>query len=444
MKWKEAGGIFSVAILGVLIHLLPFFIYGAHPLGYDTGFYRRYLIDHQHILQNVPGLGYDTILPKATYDFLHFLKLQTDLILYGSVIALALLGTIALYFLVRATSDKKTAILSAFLFTLSPIQYFGYWAMLYKNMYGVLILLLTAFLIQKRSPWMYVGAVMLVLCHETTSVIFLLALAVFWIINKKMRRETTIMFALSAIVFCLIHFADIGGTILNLPHASFSSWSEYAVFSFPLFLLAIAGFKQYMKNMRGSFFLAFSAVSIAYPILHLPFYQRIFIFTDIAVAVMAAFGVVYFWEAARSAPNQLQKYLFAVTLGMFLIGTGCLLGNRIESLSPMVSASTLRELKNIDAFVPKGSYLLTETMLAPWAEGWSHDHIIAPGLLFDRHSLAEWTAFWGETDPKKRILFLNSFDKPLYFFVPSNDVPTYAPDGCTEKMTDYIYKYTCE
>ena len=444
MNRKNGGWmIFCIVILGIAIHLLPFLLYGKNPLGYDTGFYRRYLIDYAHALQNVPGLGSGVFFPKITYDILHFLHFPVNVILYGTMIALYAAVTVTLYFLIREYASQRVALLAALLFTLSPIQYFGYWAMLYKNIYGLFFLLLTALWMRKRSPWMYAGAAAIALTHETTAIIFLISLGVFWVMNANRRKETALLFCLTAGILVSIHYSDIGQNILNLPQASFASWTDYIGLSIPLLLLAFAGARSFLRETKGEFLLAFAIASVAYPLFFLPFYQRIFIFSDLSVIVMAAYGADYFIRAVYSADTVFRKRLFTGVIGVFAVFIVCLLASKVEYLRPMLDEPVMAQLNQLDSLVPKGAYLLTESQLAPWTEGWGHAHVIAPGLLYDVHNESQWSAFFAETDAKSKLFFLDDFGKPLYFFLPPSDRMQYVPDTCAERMTDYIYKYTC-
>lgn len=444
MKWPKYIGILAVTLTGIIVHIIPFIIGNGNPLGYDTGFYRRYLIEPGNFLHSVPGLGNDALIPKLTFDIARFLHIPTNIILYGGFIALYAGITVVLYFLLRKETNEKIALVSALLLSLSPVSYIGFWYMLFKNMYGILVMCITALWIKRGSKLMYVGPLLLAITHQTTSIIFLLVLAVFFVINKEHRKHIAGMFAIAGAVFLTVHGADIKNTVLHLPRADFISWFEYCVFSFPLLLLAIAGVRSFVATARTSFFMAFAIVAIGYPLLHLPFYQRIFIFTDIAIVVIAAHGVVHIWEKSTTIASLSKKYLLQGAITILIFCVLATVVNRITHLRPLVSDRTMSELKKIDSLVPVGSYLITEAPMAPWAEGWSHDHIIAPGMLFDHNSRKKWDKFWRQKDVNKKIQFLNSFKEPLYLFITPAKQELFLPIECTEKLSDYILKDICQ
>ncbi|MEI8130617.1 MAG: hypothetical protein WCG55_03885 [bacterium] len=444
MKLRRYVDVGVITVLGVLIHVLPFWLYGRDPLGYDGGFYRRYIIEHTNFLHSVPGLGSEALVPKITFDVLSFLHLSTNMILYGSFIALSALAGIMLFLTFSRYADRRVALFALIFWVLSPVQYFGYWCMLYKNIFGIVLLLLTALLIEKRSPWMYVGAGLIACTHQTTSVVFLMSLVVFAVINKQFRREAVFMFCVTASILVAFRAQSIGANLVTLPQASFLSWYQYLTLSAPILGLALIGLVPFLKAMRFNFLSAFCLVAIVYPISHLPFYQRIFLFTDLALILMAAYGATLLsgeYLAQRLSPD---KHLGTIFLVSFLIGMSLMLAYKVSTLRAMVTLEQLSALEQIDVVLPKGSYVLTTSQLTPWVEGFSHTHVIAPTLLYDHHTKAEWTDYWNATRLTERTSFLDSFPKPLYAFLPPEDHDVFMPPECTQKLTTYISLYTCQ
>ncbi len=441
--WQKYHDLIAVTIFGVFIHLFPFLNSGRDPLGYDGGFYRRYVIDHIYFWQNVPGLGSEAVVPKFTFDVLKFFQLPTSVVLYGSYVALYCGITIGLYFLVKHWSNAKTAFFSTLLFTISSVQYFGFWCMLYKNIYAFLLLILTAYLIDKKSNWMYLGVALLAFTHQTTSIIFLLSLAVFFVIQKESRRQTLLMLGLGGSLFFLLQAPNIPAHIATFPVASFLSWKQYLLFGFPILLLALFGMKEFAKRMRGSFYFAFGLVVLLYPFFQLPFFQRILLYTDLALIVVASYGIVHLFEKKFRVWNIEQSQLGKVIAISLLAFTSIFLIHKMVTLFPIVTEKEISQLEQIDSFVPVESYVLTNMSLAPWVEGFSHTHVISPGLLHDNHNQEEWNQFWNEEDLNKKIIFLNSFPKPLYVFLPPRDQILFVPNGCGQPLSEYLIRYTC-
>src|SRR3989338_5196952 len=89
---EQYGHVLAAVILtnvSLFTHLRVFRMYGPHPFGYDTGFYRRYLLEPFISFPNapVPGLGDDALVPRMLLDVLRFVHLSPDVILYGSYVA---------------------------------------------------------------------------------------------------------------------------------------------------------------------------------------------------------------------------------------------------------------------------------------------------------------------------------------------------------------------
>jgi hypothetical protein len=96
-------GVFFLAVL-----LFPFLVYSPQPLGYDTGFYRRYLINPFVSILNipVPGLDHTIFIPRIILDIARLLGFSPDITLYGSYIGIVLLSAVAFYYLVREYIGK--------------------------------------------------------------------------------------------------------------------------------------------------------------------------------------------------------------------------------------------------------------------------------------------------------------------------------------------------
>lgn len=443
MNLRRHATLIGAILAGLAVHLVSFFIQSHNPLGYDTGFYRRYLIEHIFFWQNVPGLGPDALVPKIMFDILKLTHLPVSVILYGSFLLIYVGITIALYKTLEVYANRKVALFAVLLFVLSPIQYFGYWYMLYKNALGILLIFLLALAIRKQSPWMYVCIAVIGFTHQTTSIIVLLSLAVFWLINKEARKQTTIMGLILAASYLALHAGSISYNLTFLPRGYFIEWFTYIVFSTPMAILAAIGARSFFKQHKGSFLFAFTIVSVLYPISHLPFYQRIFLYSDTGLILLAAYGALYLFNQARAASSETRKYFARILLILILVGMGAITANRVTHLAPIIEDSTIAEMELFDSTTPPGAYILTDIALAPWAEGWTHAHIIAPGMLLDTHNENEWKLFMSGTDEYK-IAFLNTFPKPLYIFALPSEEERLLPERCAKHISRFVTQDVCE
>src|SRR3989344_1746866 len=409
------GIVLALGLLSLLVHLYPFLSID-NPLGYDSGFYRRYLTQPYISFPNaeVPGLS-DTLIPRLFLDSLRLLKIPTDILLYGSYWSLFIILPILLFFWLKNYLGKRGATIAGVLLILSPVQYVGYWYMLWKNAF-TLCLLLFSFICFERKWFAPLVAldIGIAFSYKTTAAIFLLTLAVLFLIHPKRRKEIFIHGLIAALSFAAINATAFEGIIRTTPVAVFLGWSEYLLLSVPIIALALFSIPAIMAKRIPSTLAAFSAVSILYPILKLPFHERIFIFSDIALVALAAYGLDFLISNVNWATQGKKVYAYFI---LICIAAGLLLGNlwnEMRTRSPLMSDADVAKINEIGKKVPQDAIILTTSSEAPWYEGWTLSHIAAPGMLYDTHNLEEWQEIWFATSTEKTIRLLSDFPKPLY------------------------------
>src|SRR3989344_4962452 len=177
--WILLLALVSLTALAVAIHLVPFADGVRHPFGYDTGFYRRYLIQPLVSFPNtpVPGLGTDALVPRLLLDSLRVLPLAPDVILYGSYITFFVILPILVFLLLRQRAGIRAAYLSALFLILSPVQYQAYWFMFWKNAWALCPLFI-AFICIERRWWLalYAADIAIAFSHKTTAILYIATL----------------------------------------------------------------------------------------------------------------------------------------------------------------------------------------------------------------------------------------------------------------------------
>ena len=435
----------TLIALSTAMHLLPFLLYGAHPLGYDTGFYRRYLIQPFSSFPNtpVPGLGKDAVGPRIFLDTVRIFHLPIDIILYGSYIVFFAAESVALFFLVKRYGNTHVGIIVALLFILSPVQYTAYWFMFFKNAFATAVVLLAFLLIEKKSRLALPVGMLIAMSHHTSSIIFLLSLAVFLVINREKRKRALSVFLPTALVFLLFHFGSYQD-YLTSQGAVFMNAREYIILSLPLLFLAAWGLKKAIKTQARSLASAFALVSIAFPLFSLPFYERIFIFTDITIIILAALGIERIIHEMPASRNVMIK--ISSLLGIIIAFTWVSITTygQIKNLRPLISGRDLEALQSLSTHIPFDAAIITSTVLAPWVQGWSTNRVFAPGLLRDTHLIQEWVSF-SEGSREAKIAFLKNFPRPLYIFLASPEKEAFFANfqTCAQEEARYLFKYTC-
>jgi hypothetical protein len=437
----------GLAAASAALHLLPFLFFGANPLGYDTGFYRRYLTQPFVSFPDtpVPGLGSDASVPRILLDFLRLLHLPTDFILYGSYLVFFTLMPVLLFAYLRPKLGARGAALAGVFLLLSSVAYEGYWYMLFKNALALDLVLIAFIAFERRSAWaLLLVSALIAFTHETTALIYMFTLGVLFVLARARRRELALCLALTASCFLLVNFSLVHQVSVALPAAIFLDWPTYVNLSLPFIIVLAAGARGLWKKSIPLTLLALSLASFAFPLFRLPFYERIFFFCDLALAALAAYGAEYLLERIEIDAWSREGLLKIAVLS---VAGGLLLGNlwsQVASLRPLVSASDLQAIEAVAKEIPPDATLLTISNEAPWYEGWTLSHVAAPGLLHDTHNLESWNAFWSATSSAEKISFLNSFPAPLYVSTLGDisDLVGTAP-ACLVQVSAHVLYSTC-
>ena len=289
--------------------------------------------------------------------------------------------------------------------------------MFYKNAFALCLVLLAFIAYERRAVWpLLLLDVGIAFSHKTTAIIYLITLFVLLAADYRRWKEIIAHGTLAAACFALV-ISDTSAVSLVLKGAAvavFIEWREYIVLSIPLFIGALGYFFSRKEAVLPRSLVAFALASFAFPLLSLPFYQRIFVFTDIALIAFAAYGALFFFSRIRFDGRSRHPYFFflliCVIVGLHLGN----LGTQVRGLLPLEASRHLDQVERIGALLPPDAFLLTTNREAPWYEGWTHSHIIAPGMLYDTHDFDAWVAFWMSTSTQERTDFLTTFPEPLY------------------------------
>ena len=440
------GTILGLASLA--LHAIPFFLFGRHPLGYDTGFYRRYLIEPITSFPNapVPGLGDDAFIVRVFLDILRFLHLPTDLILYGSYLIFWALVPVLLFFFLKPYLQKHGAFIAGLLLVGSSVAYNGYWYFLLKNALALDFILLAFIAIERRwfTTWLLLD-IAIVLTHKTSAIIYILTLIALFIFSRGRRNEYALHIAVAGALFAFINAPTVHELSVVMPSAVFLDWKTYLVLSLPFILaIGVAG-KAFLKNKIPPTLLALAGVSLLFPLFRLPFYERVFIFSDIALAGLAGYGIHKTLSSLKSAWGTKRAFIQLAFLSLFI---GLFFGNlwnQVMSTPPLISNEQILRIEEIAKMMPIGATILTTSDEAPWFEGWTNAHIAAPGMLNDNHNLESWTGLWTGTSTEETIKFLDDFQKPLYIstFYAIEDIIGKTPE-CVHEVSDNLWLMACE
>ncbi len=424
--------------------LMPFILYSQHPLGYDTGFYRRYLIQFFISFPNtaVPGLDHTIIMPRIFLDSVRFFGFSPDYTLYGSYILLLLIFAAVFYYFVRAYTSTDTASYALLFLILSPIQYLGFWFMLYKNFFALIFFFLTLTFLKKK--WyipLFICSLIIPLSHQSTTIIFLGTLSLYILFTtvqeKRISLQELSILCCAVLVYLYLH-PHVQQKIDTPPVGVFIEKKDFLLMTMPLIFSVLIGLKKYFRLLKdNTALLAFGSISILFPLLSLPYYQRIFLFTNYFLIIGAALGI------QRLCASTKHQKIYLLTVVLLFIFQSTLLGIQVSAFRPLVSPDTMLEIESLQNHIPSGASLITSPRLTPWAQGWTTAKIYAPGILKDMRNTTEWHSFWAGTAQEK-IAFLSQYPRPLYIFIDTDQRSLYIPDAqCIQKISPMLYQDLC-
>ena len=439
LPFVKKNGVLGLGVVGAFTFVHGFlFMYYAQwlVLGFDSGFYRRYLLEPLSSIPHasVPGLDHTVIIPRVWLDLFRLSGLSTDVVLYLSYVAACAFLFSGLFFFVRSRSTTSIAVITIVLVLFSPVYIHGYWFFLYKNILAVGILFWLLYCLQRRF---YAGAFLLVclipITHQSTTIfagilLFLLAIFEFW-----HRRPGAVFLGLWFILtsLYLLYHPTIVSKIVTPPTALFLTPGEFILMTWPLFLmLSYLATSVWILLRRDALLLCALGLSAVWMIGSFPYAERMGFFVIFFLAITAA--TVLSKHVTSSGYLALGLSFYAV------YGTYFLFDHK-----PYLDASTEMQLGSLDS-VPRSASVLTTNYLASTVQGYTTATVYAPGLFKDPAPPVAWEFYWSHQSGNYDRAFLASFPAPLYLFIPPADAGRFLPvQTCLAKQSQYLYKYIC-
>jgi hypothetical protein len=427
-RWLIAGIAFSF----VFVHSFPFLFFKQWTaLGFDTGFYRRYLIEPFTSIPHaaVPGVDHTVIIPRLLLDMLRFTGLPTDVVLYGGYMLAAALMLGGVFFLVRAWSNTDAALLAVFLILFSPVYYHGYWSFLFKNVLALALFFWLLYALQtKRVALAFFFAFLIPITHQSTTIfvgMYFFSAALYGYFTKRSWHIPLGLWAVTLALYLLYH-PTVAAKLAAPPTAIFMTPESFLWLAAPLlFLLFVVG-RQCIAVLKECYQVSIPLCIVAvFTLGTLPYAER-FLYTSIFfIGALASASL----ERAALPRTALTMYLFVyAAFGAYAMAHEAEVSSQLAMLS----------------FVPGEAGILTPNYLAPWVHGYAVATVYAPGVFKDAATPAEWEFYWSHQSREYDRDFLNSYGSALYFFVPPGEAAWFLPSSdCVEQKTEYLYRYTC-
>lgn len=450
----------SLIIISFFTRIIPFFLHGSHPLGYDMGFYRHYSAQSFSSFPNTPttGLASTDFFPRLLLDSLRIFISNPDIIIHLGLIIAFLFATLGFRFFLSQYAGREVAFLGGLLFIFSPVQYVGYWFFLLKN-YVALAGLFFSFAFLKDiedkkdlySKLFFIASFFFVLLSQTTtSILGVMVFCIYFSFQITRGRAITKTFFLlfSSLSLGLLFFfrPTLFTKIITFqPTAIFLEWPEYLSLAYPSIFLFFSGFFYFHKKVFFQYFLPtiFLFVVLLLSLLELPFYQRLFLFLDISILFFDAVILMFFIRNYSFFSKRLQIgtiFVAAIFMGFFL---GKFLST-IAFYHPLITPNETVEMQKNNSLTEKEATILTTSDYMPFVYGFSSRNVFAPGLREYKYNLEDWEKFWFEMTKKEKIQFLSVFPRPLYFFTDPKSDENFLEAECVVKKSQYLSEFGCK
>lgn len=432
------------------------------PLGYDPGFYRHIIDLYRDSLPDIPEeslpLWIKFMYPQGLFILTSILQVLTNissdhLLLYFFPFLCAFL-TLPLFILARSLFCERTAIIASMLYAASLTQYAMFTHMFFKNVIGLILLLLALYSLEKRS---YIPLTLIFaglgIYHRPEFFLFSLILVPYFIRVKDIKIVYSgVGAALLILPFWLprldIYLRLISNLLRKMPikeksaaaGGTFFEYSQYEEFSLAYLPFALMGFLYLaMKKKYNSLFFYF-IINVAIVIFRLIFFRRFIIPLDLLFVILAGAGIGY----ALLESEKVSRKLGTLALATLLISSGLLMFDQAFSARPLIDEDALETIKWLDNNLEEDAFIIAPSNVAPWVLGYTSKRVIAPGLFeYDLHKKEEWTAFFYNEDIDKTKEFLGRYDKPLYIFRPSGLGKKKFENECFNPIKGDILKYVC-
>jgi hypothetical protein len=427
----------GVTFLGV--HLFPFaYFKQVLVLGYDTGLYRRYLLEPFTGIPHmaVPGLDHTVIIPRIWLDLFRVSGLSTDTVLYGSYIAACAFCLAGFFFLVRSRSTTAVAQLAVLFVLLAPVYYLGYWFFLYKNILalGLLFWLLYG-MERKQYTLVLLLAVLIPITHQSTTVFVgvlfaALALRNWYQGDRTAAKRYAFLWGVLTVMY-LVYHPNVAAKISAPPTAVFLPLQEFVILTCPLFLVLLLRIRAVFDVVKTE-----TVLTTALGLL------GIWMVGDLPYADRMGFFAIFFIGAlvARVIPVVSRLRMWVL---LFLCAYGIYGVYYMTQRQPHFDRVTELHLQTLVS-VPPGASVVTPPYVATWVQGYTTAAVYAPGLFKDAASPMDWEYYWSHESAAYDEAFLGSFPQPLYLFVPKHDQNRFLPEAkCIEQLDDFLFRYTC-
>lgn len=441
---------FVLVIIGFLfalaLRIIPY-IKNPVPLGYDPGLYK-------YVFENpFGGVWIKGMYPLGFVVIMHILSdIFTSEILITYFFAILSASTVfAVYFAVKKMFSKRAAVIAALIYPLSIAQLQTFWFNYYKNVIGIILLLISYTFFREKKRFNYeiiiIGTI-IAMFHRPALFIFGLSFVIYSLMYYKDKKKALLYIGLIASLGLLVNIdrittyilpslAGLGTSIVDLRGGAgtFFSIKDYFYSMLAFIPFAIIGASKSLDKNRG--FLIGGTITFLTVVLGLFFHNRLIIYLDIFVIVYSAIGF-------DILIREKKKFGMAILIS-FIIIFAVIASIKSTSLKPLISPVEFSEIKSFNAIIPKDADIMsTSSYYTPWLKGYVNRGVIAPGMFnLNKMSEKEWKKFWKGIN---RTNYLNMYNETIYIYVGEKQAHLNFNPNCFNLIvnkTGKLYKYIC-
>jgi hypothetical protein len=419
--------VIAALFFALCIRLLPL-THSSIPLGYDPGFYKYTIELYYHNLPHIPEAGLAEWI-KQMYPQGLFL-LSDALYITGGITAIdnisylfPLLGALVvlpLFVLTRSMFGLRAGVIAAILYAISYTQYSAFTMLYFKNVLGIMFLLLAIYALEKKKDGlMALMFAALGIFHRPEFLIFALILVPYFILY---RRRGIILAVLGTAVliapFWIPRWEAYWGVVAGgVGGGTLFGFDTYFITSLAYLPFAAIGVVYLVVNRRLNSILFYFVITCVIVVFQLFFFNRFIIMLDIAVVILAAVGI----DHSLLQKKGTWKIAGVTVVLLVLVASGLPTITEANNVRPRIDEEQLRALTWIKENAEGNAYVLATSSDAPWVLGWSERRVIAPGLFeWYIQSKEEWFSFFESTDPEVAKEFLDVYDSPVYIYYSRN------------------------
>lgn len=402
--------------------------FGDGAFGYDTGLYRRYILDYY---AHAPNTIHSPFGFHYLSDALLTIGFSLDAIAYGLYLATAL-GIIVLVFVYASTlRDRWTGAIAAILTatSLTWLDFFGWYY--YRNLLALFGTLTVLILYQKRSPFIILPLIFIGIIHPISLVPIGLTLIIRMIQSRDERKYLLMTGGLSLVLILVIQYRELirylpfltqsSGLASRLTNSApeltgqFIDLRTYLLYAYPYLFFGLLALPRFAKKY-AELSLLFAVTSILM-LIQVILYRRLFMTLDLTLIILAA---LFLHDWFEKFPHPRSRIALSMLYSVIILLPSVFF---IARAVPLVTQNEILAMTTLRLPDNRSLLLAMTPITAPWLYGFTPYSIVAPGMLeANVWDAPTWFEFWTTQDTDHRRALLESYTtSSIFIFIGQND-----------------------